>query len=235
MVACPFAYCSVYCLFCAGARSSASARVSSPPMAAKNEKPNGERAGWKLLGSNTRFENAIFRVREDEVEVKDGKTTSYAYLERAEAVVIVPVTPAGEIVMLNQYRYPVDEWCLEVPAGGTHDTDNASLEEVVHKELREEVGGTAKSLTYVDFFFSGPSSTDEKCHVYLAEGVELSKKQKTEASETIRIELVPVDKAMELARSGAVKTAQCALALLMCEPLIRKSSQGKTPDDLLET
>lgn len=204
-------------------------------MSQKDEKPNGARAGWKLLSSKTRFENNICRLREDEVELEGGKKTDYAYFERDEAVIVVPVTTTGDIVMLKQYRYPVDEWCLEVPAGGTHDSYEASLEEVVRKELREEVGGTAKSLTYVDFFFSANAMTDEKCHVYLAEGVELSKDQKTEASESIEVQLVPVEKAMELARSGAVKTAPCALALLMCEPLIGKSDRQKTPDDLLET
>ena len=204
-------------------------------MAAKNDKPNGAEAGWKLLASETRFENDICRLREDRVELEGGKKTNYAYFERDAAVIVVPVTGAGEIVLLKQYRYPVDEWCLEVPAGGTHDTGDAALEEVARKELREEVGGTAKSLTYVTFFYSANSMTDEKCHVYLAEGVELAKKPKTESSESIETQLVPVDKAMELARSGAVKTAPCALALLLCEPLLAKSHQQNTPDDLLET
>ena len=204
-------------------------------MSANNQKPNGAEAGWKFLGSNTRFENDILRLREDQVELEGGKKTNYAYLERDEAVIVVPVTNNGEIVLLKQYRYPVDEWCLEVPAGGTHDTGDAALEEVVRKELREEVGGTARSLTYVTFFYSANSLTDEKCHVFLAQGVELSKKPKTESSESIETELVSVEKAVELARSGALKTGPCALALLLCEPLLAKAQRRETPDDLLET
>ena len=204
-------------------------------MSANKEKPNGAKAGWKLLESSTRFENDILRLREDQVELDGGKKTGYAYLERDEAVIVVPVTKSGEIVLLKQYRYPVDEWCLEVPAGGTHDTGDAALEEVARKELREEVGGTAKSLTYVTFFYSANSLTDEKCHVFLAQGVELSKKPKTESSESIETELVSVEKAVELARSGALKTGPCALALLLCEPLLAKAERRETPDDLLET
>lgn len=202
-------------------------------MAAKREKPNGAQTGWKFRDSKTRFENEICRLREDTVELEDGKTINYAYLERDEAVIIVPITTAGDVVLLKQYRYPVDEWCLEVPAGGTHDSGDASLEEVVRKELREEVGGTAKSIRHVGFFFSANSMSDEKCHVFLAEGVELVKDQKTEASESIEVQLVPFEKAIELARSGAVKTAPCALALLMCEPLVEKARE--TPNDELET
>ncbi|HSH37501.1 MAG TPA: NUDIX hydrolase, partial [Chthoniobacterales bacterium] len=201
----------------------------------KQSKPNSEQAGWKLLGSATRFENNICRLREDHIELKAGKKIDYAYFERDEAVIVVPVTTEGEIVLLKQYRYPVDEWCLEVPAGGTHDSGDAALEEVARKELREEVGGTAKSLTYVTSFYSANSMTDEKCHVYLAQGVELSKNPKTESSEAIETQVVPAVKAIELARSGAMKTAPCALALLLCEPLLAKTHGQKTPDDLLET
>ncbi len=186
--------------------------------------------------TEARFENDICRLREDDVEVADGKKIKYAYLERDEAVIVVPVTTAGEVVLLKQYRYPVDEWCLEVPAGGTHDTCDAALEEVVRKELREEIGGTAKKLTYVSFFFSANSMADEKCHVFLAEGVELQRRQETEATESIEIQLVPVAKAVELARSGAMKTGPCALAVLLCEPLLPQLGQHRpTPDHLLET
>jgi ADP-ribose pyrophosphatase len=97
-------------------------------------------------------------VREDDVELNGGKQIQYAYLERDEAVVIVPITRSGEMVMLKQYRYAVDEWCLEIPAGGTHDSGDAPLEEVVRKELDEEVGATAEKLTYVTFFFPASAS-----------------------------------------------------------------------------
>jgi ADP-ribose pyrophosphatase len=205
-------------------------------MKSSGDKANGADAGWKLLGSQTRFEGEVFRVREDEVELKDGKKIKFAYLERGEAVVVVPVTKDGQMVLLKQYRYAVDEWCLEVPAGGTHDSGDASLEDVARKELKEEVGATAARLTYVDYFFSASGITDEKCHVYLAEGVELSKKQETEAGETIEVQLVPIAKGIELARTGAIRTGPCALAILLCETLLEKFGQhAPTPPDWLET
>ena len=205
-------------------------------MAAQPETPNGAEAGWQFRGSEIRFENELCRLRDDEVELEGGKKINYAYLERDEAVIIVPVTSAGDVILLKQYRYPVDEWCLEVPAGGTHDSGDASLEEVVRKELREEVGATAKSLTHVGSFYSCNSMSDEKCHVYLAEGVELTKEQRTESSEEIKVQLVSVEKAIEMARSGAMKTGPCALAVLFCEPLLSKLGHHRpTPDHLLET
>lgn len=192
------------------------------------DKPNGAKAGWKHLSSRTAFTGEVFRVREDEVELKDGNKIRYAYAERGDAVVIVPVTDSGEVVLLRQYRYAIDQWCLETPAGGTHDSGDAALEEVARKELREEVGATANRLTYIDFFYSAGGITDEKCHVFLAEGVELSKRPETEEGETIEIQLMPVAEAVELARNGAIKTAPCALAILLCEPrLLAKTGMPK--------
>ena len=125
-------------------------------------------------------------------------------------------------MLIKQYRYSVDEWCYEVPAGGTHDKPDESLEEVAHEELREEVGGTNAQLTYVDYLFSAVSTTDEKCHVYLAENVQLAASDEQEAGESIKVELIPVAEALEFVRAGKMKDTQCALAVLLCEPLLRE-------------
>jgi ADP-ribose pyrophosphatase len=185
-----------------------------------DEKARGEQAGWKLLERQMRFENNTSTLVEDQVDLGGGDTTDYAYLKRADAVIIVPITSEGEIVLVKQYRYPVDEWCLEVPAGGTHDTGSKSLEEVARKELREEIGATCEKLTYVTCFYSAPAFSNEKCHVFLAEGVKLERKPQREESEAIKTQLVPISKAIELARSGEMKTAPCALAVVLCSRVL---------------
>ena len=188
----------------------------------RREKPVGAKAGWRRRETEYPFRNDNFALRNDVVELPNGKRTGYAYLERPEAVIIVPITTAREMVLIKQYRYTVDEWCYEVPAGGTHDKPNEELEEVAREELREEVGGTEGRFTYVDFFFSAVSTTDEKCHVYLAEDVDLSKSNEQEAGESIEIELMPVQQALEFVRAGKMKDTQCALAVLLCQPLLRE-------------
>lgn len=162
------------------------------------------------------------RVRQDRVEVEGKGETIYAYAERAESVIIIPVTKDKEVVLVRQYRYPVDEWCLEVPAGGTHDTGNASLDDVVRKELKEEIGATDGRLEHVTFFYPSNSMSNEKCHVYLALDVELSQEPKTEETESIEMQIVPVAEALHLARTGQIKTGPCALALLLCEERLKQ-------------
>lgn len=187
----------------------------------EQNKPNAEALGWTITEANCPYQNKVLKVRADNIQFRDGRQIEYAYIERSPAVIIVPVTRDGQIVTLRQYRYPVDEWCIEVPAGGTQDTGDESLEDVALKELREEVGVVSAALTSVGFFYSTPSLTDERCHVFLAENVELTEKPRTEVSEEIMIDLVDANKAMELARTGKMKNSPCALALLLCEPTLR--------------
>ncbi len=186
----------------------------------KRKKPVGKKAGWKRCKTKIRFRNKVFALREDKIELPDGKRKRFSYMERTDAVIVVPLTPAGELVAINQYRYSVDEWCLEVPAGGTHDKPNESLAEVARAELREEVGGVCETLTYVDYLYSASSLTDERCHVFLAEGVELAEEPEKEATEKIEVVVMPLNEALARVRAGEMKDGQCALAILLCEPLL---------------
>jgi ADP-ribose diphosphatase len=188
----------------------------------QDQKPNAARQGWQLLKSERPYRNRTLSLRVDTLAVPEGKEIPYAYLERAPAVIIVPVTRDSQIVTVRQYRYPVDDWCVEVPAGGTHDTGDASLEEVARKELREEIGATCGGLTGAGWFYTAPSSTSEKCHVFLAENVELTREPDREASEEIKVELFPAEKVIEMARNGTMTDSPCTLAVLRCEPLLRE-------------
>ena len=181
-----------------------------------DETNTNAQAGWQLLERHVRFENNMSKLVEDRVQLRNGATTDYAYVERADGVIIVPVTSAGEIVLVKQYRYPVDEWCLELPCGGMHDANGASREEVARKELREEIGATCEKLTYITWFYSAPAFSDETCHVFLAEGVKLDRKPQREESEAIQTQVVPLAEAFELARHAQLKSAPCALAVLLC-------------------
>jgi ADP-ribose pyrophosphatase len=184
------------------------------------EKPQGKQVGYRVLETSYPFENPMSRLRSDRVEVA-GEEMNYAYLERAQGVIIVPLTKGNELAMIRQYRYPCDDWCLEVPAGGTHDTGDMPLEEVARKELEEELGATCESLEYVSAFYSCGSITNEECHVFLARGVELRHQAHTESSEAIDVQLLPVAEAINQARKGEMRNAPCALAVLLCEPLLK--------------
>ncbi len=191
------------------------------PADVSQAKPNAARLGWRVLEIARPFEGKVNRLRADRVTFPNRQEAVYAYLERGESVIIVPVTADGRMALIRQYRYPVDEHCYELPAGCCRDTGGAALEQVARNELREEIGATAGSLEYVTWFYSSSSISDEVCHIFLALNVALDQETDREPGEHIEPLLVPVAEAFALVRRGEMKTGTCALAILHCEPLLR--------------
>jgi len=130
---------------------------------------------------------------------------------------VVPVTADGHVVLIRQFRYTVDDWCWAVPAGGFHDFAGGPID-LAKRELAEEVGGESDDWRYVGFYRPGVSTIDEICHIVLARDVRLSREPRREPGEIIEVHLVPLERALEMARNGEMVDGHSALALLRCEP-----------------
>ena len=126
---------------------------------------------WECLSSRYLWQSPWYSLREDRVRTPEGREFTFTLVDHPGAVCIVPVTAEGQVVLIRNYRYPVGEHCLEVPAGGL--SSDASAEEAARRELEEEVGGTADALQYVGRFYASNGISNEIVHVYLATGVEL--------------------------------------------------------------
>ncbi len=187
-------------------------------------KPEGEKLGWRVLGTEYPYQGKVNRLRADRLAIPGQGEMEYSYLERAQSVIVVPVTGDGRVVLIRQYRYAVDEHCLEFPAGGLHDTGDASLEEVVRKELQEEIGAQAGAIEYVSWFYSSDSLSNEVCHVHLAFDVALTDDADTEPGEHIETVILPISEALALVRRGEMRTGTCALSLLLCEERLARRS-----------
>ena len=183
------------------------------------DKPNGIALGWQRLTTEYPYTYHMFRVRLDQVRWPDGHVGPYAYVQSTGAVWVVPVTADGQIVLIRQFRYTVDDWCWEVPAGGFHDFSGSPLD-LARRELAEEIGGRSDDWVYVGSYRPGVSTIDEICHVVLARDVRLDQEPRREPAEIIEVHLVPPARALEMARSGEMVDGHSALALLRCEPYL---------------
>ncbi len=186
-----------------------------------SDKPTAARLGWRVLETRRPVEGRINRLRADRLEIPGRGEIQYSYLERGESVIILPVLTDGRLALIRQYRYPVDAFCYEWPAGCCRDTGGAALEEVARQELREEIGASAGGLEYVTWFYSSSSISDEICHIFFATDVALNQNTDREPGEHIEVSLLPVPEVFALVRRGEMKTGTCALALLHCESRLR--------------
>lgn len=187
-----------------------------------NDKPEGARLGWRIRETRYPMTTPFMRVRQDRVQIAERGEATYTYEERADAIGVVPVTADGIILLIRQYRYPIDTWCLEIPAGGTRDHTGRPLEAVARIELAEETGATCATMLPVGSFFVACASRRQRFHVFLAFDVERATAYRPELTEQIELCPMPARDALHLARSGKMPEGQSALSLLLCEDLLRQ-------------
>ncbi len=169
---------------------------------------------WQILESRFLWQSHWYSLRQDRLRTSAGDEFTYTLVDHPGAVWIVPVTRDEQVVLIRHYRYPVHDWCYEIPAGGL--TPGSTPEQVAHRELQEEVGGEAAEMRYVGQFYTSNGISNEIAYVYLATGVELGEPHR-EPTELIETYLVPLEEALRMARAGEIKDGPSALALLWCE------------------
>jgi ADP-ribose pyrophosphatase len=173
---------------------------------------------YQTLTSKIAFSCPYYQVRQDAFRTPKGHEGQYYVIEVLGGVWIIPLTTRGEIVLIRQYRYPVREWCWELPAGGIR--LGQSAEEVAANELREEIGGTAQNIEFFANFFTCSSISNEKAHIYIASGVKLGEVDH-EPTEFLEVHPVPLEQALTMARTNQIHDSRSALALLIAEPKLR--------------
>lgn len=114
---------------------------------------------------------------------------------RSDVVIVIAVTAQRELLMVEQYRIPVQASTIELPAGLVGDItahSDESLQQAAMRELEEETGYRAQSLQLV---LSGPTSaglTDEQVHMFRAHGCQQTGAGGGDASENIKVHKVPL-------------------------------------------
>ena len=179
------------------------------------EKKLGQTLGWLSRSARYLFESPWHKVRQDEVSLR-GKDLTFTWLEHAGSVFVVPITKAGELVLLRSYRYNVDDWVWEIPAGGIGDKRHLSLEDAARAELREETGYTGGTFEPLGTYYSAVGILDLQFTIFLARDVELTHPLELEDSEQVEeVVALPVAEAVRRARSGELNDGESALAVLL--------------------
>lgn len=156
-----------------------------------------------------RGRSVIFR--DDEVILPDGKTARREFMEHPGAVAVLAVDESGRIIFVRQYRYPVGEETLEIPAGKLHSKKDRPLLRA-REELREETGFSARSLTHLIDFWPTPAFSDEILRIYLARGLTPGKNSPDE-DEFINWTSLSLKRALSLVKKGRIKDSKTIIAL----------------------
>ena len=167
---------------------------------------------WQVEQSEALHDCRIFTLRcEFARSPISGKSGHFYVLDAPDWVSIVPVTDAGAIVCVVQYRHGSRRISLETPAGMVEPGE--PVEAAAARELLEETGYTARSFTVLGHTYANSAFMNNRFTVVLAEGVTLTDPTAWDEHEELELRLVPVEEVPGLLARGEVENTSAALAL----------------------
>lgn len=168
------------------------------------------------ISSRRVYDGKVVNVDRDTVRFPDGSVGELEMVRHPGASAVVPflTDPHGEdpqILLIKQYRYAAEDFIYEIPAGKLDGDEDPAV--CARRELQEETGCTAERIEHVYTFYTTPGFTDERIHAFMATGLTRGD-MKHEKDEFMSLETVTLSRALELIKTGELRDAKTALAIL---------------------
>jgi len=173
--------------------------------------------GFRRLEESELYRGALVTVARGRFQAPDGSTFERDVVHHPGAVAVVPVVrpESGEVLLVRQYRAPLDRDLLEIPAG-KRDVAAEPPADTARRELIEEVGYRAGRLELLAQFYNSPGFCDEHSFVYLALDLSPTDKDAQGIEEQhMTLERLELDDVPALIRSGAIIDAKTIIGLTL--------------------
>lgn len=179
-----------------------------------------EKNPWTIIASEEKYDNAWINLTEYQVINPNGGKGIYGKVHfKNLAIGIIPIDKNDEIILIGQYRFPLDVYSWEIPEGGgklgIDPLDSAK------RELLEETGLKAKSWTKLMEMHLSNSVSDELAIIYVAEDLEQFEAE-PEETEQLEMRKVHFDEAFQMVMNGEITDSMTVAAILKYK-LIRQS------------
>lgn len=165
-----------------------------------------------MLQTKRVYKNHFLELRDDIVELPDGKRATRTYVKHNGAAAVLPITKDGKIILTKQYRYPVHQVSIEIPAG-KKDGSESGLE-CVKREIEEETGYNSNNFKHIANIHNCIAYSDEMIEIFIAYDCVLADNRlMPDDDEFIEAYLVTLDEATELARSNKITDLKTLYAI----------------------
>jgi ADP-ribose pyrophosphatase len=125
---------------------------------------------WRKLSTQSVLRTPYYGVRLDRLKHPQGQELDYYVIEFARAAVgVVPVTDDGRVLLVQQWRHPVQKLTWSIPAGAIEQNESAA--DAAHRELLEETAHSAARLTPLYHYHPTIGVADQTFHLFLATGL----------------------------------------------------------------
>lgn len=166
---------------------------------------------WQTLSSKSIYSNKWLSLREDQVQLPDGRTTLYGVVTCGDCVGVLPFLDPETVLLIQQYRYVARRLTWEMPTGGVHAGE--TIEAAAERELTEETGYSAGGLTHVSTYHTSKSVMDETGHLFL--GKDLTKAESLpDETEFIEVRPFPFAEVISMVLAGEIVDSMTIITVL---------------------
>jgi len=166
----------------------------------------------KTLATQQIYQGHAVNMRVDTVEKAGGKKTTRDVAEHSDCIAVVAIDEQDNVLLVRQFRYPVDRFLLEIPAGGI-DPGEEPIDSV-RRELQEEIGYLPRKIDKLGGFYTTPGYGTEYLHCFLATDL-VPGRLVAEDTDDIELVRVSLDEIPQLIASGEICDAKSIASLLM--------------------
>jgi ADP-ribose pyrophosphatase len=166
----------------------------------------------RAQSTRTVFQGRVFDVTVERVRLPNGLERDLEVVRHPASVVLIPMPDPGSVVLVRQYRHPVDAWLWELPAG-TLEAGEAP-EAAARRECEEETGFAPGQLERLGAFFPVPGYCDEQMIFYRLTGLTRPERPALpDEDEDLEVRTFPVEEVRRMVRRGEIADLKSALGL----------------------
>ncbi len=171
----------------------------------------------KTLSSKYVYNGKVLDIKRDEIIVSNGHKSVREVVEHSGGVVILAIKD-NKILTVKQYRYPLKNVSIELPAGKLERGENPDI--ASKRELEEETGYIAKDWKSLGYIYTTPGFCDEKLYLYLARDLEYIK-QNPDEDEIIEAGEVSFQEMYDMIDNGVINDSKTICAVLRAREYIK--------------